>query len=167
MANPIVDTVINNLKTHDYSDKVREANAKMPQLFDGFLKSLNDNQRRAVDRIFPQGGKKKVYAQLVDMPTPPVVATLAQPVSFEVVPEAELPKAGATGIKLGADDLKMLLNNESGDITAALKSLKGQTVAVLGLLATFSPAITLNKADFNDLIAKVGTHFAPIGELFA
>ncbi|MCL1798022.1 MAG: hypothetical protein FWG24_06915 [Eggerthellaceae bacterium] len=164
MGTPTVDTVINNLKTNDYSDKIREANTKMPQLCDNFVKSLNDSQRKAVDKVFPVGGSKKIYAQLVGMPTPPVMLKLAQPASFDVVAESGL--SGATGIKLNADDVKMLLTNSS-DIPAALKSLKGQGVAVLSLLATFAPILTLGGADRNDLFAKAGKHFAPIGQLFS
>ncbi|MCL1890477.1 MAG: hypothetical protein FWG00_00355 [Coriobacteriia bacterium] len=166
MATPTIDTVIDNLKKNDYTTNIRAANAQLPQLCNNFLASLDEKQRKAVDKVFSPNGKKKLYVQLVDMPTPPVVVTLAQPAVFEVVPEVDVAKAGIAGLKLTADDLKTLLANKSGDIASALSGLKGQTMTVLGILAIFAPLLMLGQAELADIAKKAGEHFAPLGKLF-
>ena len=105
--------ILPRIKGTDMSPVIRMSALVLPRFFNEFLKSLNEKQKSAIDKVMPAGGEKKIYIHLVDTPTPPVVVELAQPPKISTMLEKELchvvahctAPAGTDGADLDGVDL--------------------------------------------------------------
>jgi hypothetical protein len=151
------------LKRKNLKGMILLSNKFLPKLISGFLPHLSDKQRRAFDKVMPIGGHKRIYLQILGTPTPPIVVSLAQPLCVAVMTEDEVKAEAIKGIKIQVDDIPMLMASVSGsgDIFGALKGLKGQTGAVLSLMPTFAPLISMGPSEMKDLQVRAKKHFKP------
>ncbi|MCL1799418.1 MAG: hypothetical protein FWG23_06755 [Eggerthellaceae bacterium] len=161
---PRMSFLVDFLKRKNLKGIISLSNAFTPRLIGGFLPKLSDRQRKAFDKAMPKGGKKQFYFHIQGTPTPPIVVSLAQPLFVGVMTEEQVKAEGIKGLKVPVDDIPALVASASGsgDIFAALKGLKGQTAAVLSLMSTFTPFISLGPAEIKDLQARAMKHFKPI-----
>ena len=166
MAPRISNDLIKFLKRKNLKGMILLSNRFAPRLIGGLLPKLSDKQRKAFDKVMPKDGQKKIFFQLVGTPTPPIVVKLAQPLLIEVLSEEEVSRQGIKGIRIQVDDLPILVESASGgDIFKALKGLKGQTGAVMSLMGTFSPLVTLGPAELKDMQKRAMAHFKPFMDL--
>ena len=49
------------LQKNDISPLVRMAGVMLPRMLDGFLKSLDEKQKNAFDKVMPVGGEKRIF----------------------------------------------------------------------------------------------------------
>jgi hypothetical protein len=150
------------LKTNDISPLIRMAGLMAPRLLDAFLPKLDEKQRKAFDKVLPVGGQKKLYAQLVGTPTPPIVIEMAQPIKMRVVSENEVSRQEIKWIKLTVEDLQVITERR---ILKIFWRLKSQIGTLLSLFGMFAPFILLGPAELKDLKNKAKTHFKPMLDL--
>jgi hypothetical protein len=157
------------LKRKNLRGIVLLSNKFVPKLIGGFLPKLSDKQRRAFDKVMPEGGKKRIYFQLLGTPTPPIVVHLAQPLYVDVMTEEQIAEEGMKGLVLQVDELPSLMASISGskDIVGALKGLKGQALAMLSLMRIFAPLVSLGPSEIKDLRIRAMKHFKPLLSLLS
>ena len=154
------------LKKTDLSPLIRISGLMVPRLINGFLPCLDKKQKSAFDKVMPLGGEKKIYFQLVDTPTPPVVIGMAQPLKMGTLPESEIMQQQIRGIRLTLDDLQLLAKGQTlGNMLRLFWRLKGQTFTILGMLWSFAPFLWLGPAEIKDMLNKMTTHFKPLLDL--
>ncbi len=154
------------LKTTDISPLIRMAGLMLPRVLDGFLASLDEKQKCAFDKIMPVGGEKKMYLQLTDTPTPPIVIGMAQPPKMNTLSEDEVRRQHIKGIRLAMDDLQLLAEGQTlGNMLRLVWRLKGQTFTILGILRMFGPLLRLGPAGLRDLRNKMASRFKPLLDL--
>ena len=154
------------LKTTDLSPLIKIAGLVLPRVLDGFLKSLDNRQRSAIDKIMPVGGEKKIYLQLMGTPTPPIVIGMAQPPKMSTMSENEVRQQHIKGIRLTVDDLQLLAEGQTlGNLLRLVWRLKGQTFTLLGMLGMFWPFLRLGPAELKDMGNKMTTRFKPLFDL--
>jgi hypothetical protein len=161
-------TMLPRLKTTDISPLIKMAGLILPRILEGFLKSLDKRQRSAIDKIMPAGGKKKIYLQLVDTPTPPIVIVMAHPMKICTTSEKEIKQQHIKGIRLTIDDIQLLA--EGRTITNMLKlfwRLKGQTFTILSILWMFAPLLRLGPSGLRDMGNKLTSRWKPLFDIFA
>ncbi|MCL2807594.1 MAG: hypothetical protein FWD27_05475 [Coriobacteriia bacterium] len=156
--------MIQFLKTQDLSGMIRLSNLFAPQVFANFFPKLSSKQQAALNKIMPVGGTKRLYMKLEGTLTPPIVMQLSQPMVMSVMSEEAVKAEGIKGLKIHIDDLPAMIDSVSGsgDIFGALKGLKGQTAAVLGLMTTFAPMVSLGPSEMKDMQARAMEHFKPV-----
>lgn len=152
------------LRSKNLAGLVRLSNVFVPRIIKGFLPKLSPKQQAAFDKVMPPGGQKQIAVQLVGSPTPPIVVTLAQPLIIEPMSEEELSNTKIKCMKIHLDDLPALVEIAAGtgDIFGALKSLKGQKMAMLSLMSAFTPLLSLGAAEIRDLKKRAQEHFKPV-----
>jgi hypothetical protein len=154
------------LKTTDLSPLVRMGGVMLPRALAGFLPSLDEKQKSAFDQVMPVGGEKKMYLQVLDSPTPPIVVGMAQPLKMSTVPEDEVRQQKIRGIRLTVDDLQLLVEGLTlGNVLRLFWRLKAQLFSILCLLWMFVPFLRLGPARLKDLGNKAATHFKPLLDL--
>lgn len=156
------------LKTTDISPLINMGGLIMPRILDGFLKSLDEKQRSAMDKVMPVGGEKKIYLHLVDTPTPPIVIGMAQPMKMSPMPLKDVKQQRIKGIRLTIDDIQLLA--EGQNLCNMLKlswRLKGQMFTMLGILWMFAPLLRLGPSGLKDMGSKLTTKWKPLLDLFA
>lgn len=153
-------------KTTDLSPLIRMAGAMMPRMLDGFLKSLDEKQKGAIDKIMPVGGEKKIYLQLMETPTPPIVIKMAQPLKMSTLPEDKVKEQKIKGIKITIDDIQLLAFGLTlGTMLRLVWRLKGQIFTILGLMGMFIPIFRLGPSSLQDMKNKLTTKFKPLFDM--
>ena len=154
------------LKTTDISPLIRLAGVSMPRALDGFIKSLDTKQKSAFDKVMPVGGEKKIYLQLTDTPTPPIVSGMAQPMKISTMSEKEVREQKISGIKLTTDDLQLVAEGRTlGNMLRLIWRLKSQLFTILRILLIFWPFLRLGPAELRDMGNKMKSHFKPLLDL--
>ena len=156
------------LKTTDLSSLIRVAGFILPRILDEFLNSLDEEQKKAIDKVMPVGGKKKIYLQLVGTPTPPIVIELAQPVQISTLSEDEVKRQRIKGIKLTIDDIELLTKGLT--IVNMLKlywRMKSQTFTILGITWMFLPLLQLGSSKSKDMGNKLTSKWKPLLDVLA
>lgn len=157
---------LKTLKTTDISPLIRMAGLMLPRVLDGFLASLDKKQKCAFDKVMPVGGEKKIYLQLMDTPTPPIVIGMAQPPKIRTLSENEVRQQQIRGVRLTIDDLQLLAEGRSlGNILRLVWRLKGQTFSMLSIFWMFGPLLRLGPAELHDLRNKMNARFKPLLDL--
>jgi hypothetical protein len=160
--------ILPRLKTTDISPLIKMAALILPPVFDGFLKSLDKRQRRAIDKIMPAGGEKKIYLQLVGTPTPPIVFGMAQPIRMSTMAEKDVKQQKIKGIRLTIEDIQLLAKGQSlGNLLKLLWRLKGQMCTILGILWMFAPLLRLGPSGLRDMRNKLILRWKPLLDVFA
>lgn len=160
--------ILPRLKTTDISPLIKIAGVILPRVLDGFIKSLNERQRRAIDKVMPAGGGKKIYFQLVGTPTPPIVIEMAQPVKIIIMSEKEVRQQKIKGIRLTIEDILLLSQGRSlGNMLKLSWRLKGQTFAMLSIMWMFAPLLRLGPSGLRDMRNKLASRWKPVTDLFA
>jgi len=156
------------LKATDISPLIRVAGLLLPRVLDPFFKSLDEKQKSAMDKVMPPGGGKKIYLQLVDTPTPPIVIGMAQPVTISTMSETEVRQQRIKGIRLTIDDIQLLAKGRTlGNMLKLFWRLKGQTFTLLGILWMFGPLLRLGPSGLKDMGNKLTSKWKPLLDLFA
>ena len=154
------------LKQTNLSQMIKMAGVMTPRVFKSFVKTLNEKQKAAFDKIMPVGEGKKIFVHLTDTPTPPIVVELAQPMKIATVAEDKVKQQQLKGIKLTVDDLQILANGlKLGSILKFAWRIKGQLFTLVGMMKTFWPLIRLGPGELKDLQNKAMTHFKPLLDL--
>ncbi len=154
------------LKTTDMSPLIRMAGLVLPRALDGFLASLDKKQKSAFDQVMPVGGEKKIYLQLMDTPTPPIVIGMAQPPKMSTMSENEVREQQVRGIRLTIDDIQLLAEGQTlGNMLRLVWRLKGQTFTILGILRMFWPLLRLGPSELKDMGNKMTSRFKPLLDL--
>ena len=160
--------VLPRLKSADISPLIRMSGLILPRVFDGFLASLDKRQRSAFDKVMPSGGKKKIYLQLVDTPTPPIVIGMAQPMKIGTMSEKEVRQQRIKGIRLTIEDIQLLAKGRNlGNMLKLFWRLKGQTFTILGILWIFAPLLRLGPSGLKDMGNKLTSGWKPLLDLFS
>lgn len=163
VKNDAMSPQLKALQTTDMTPFVRMAGVMLPRALTAFLPSLDDKQRNAFDKVMPVDGEKKMYLQLVDTPTPPIVIGMAQPPRMSTLSENEVSEQQIRGIRLTVDDLQLLAEGQTlGNMLRLLWRLKAQIFTILRLLWMFVPFLLLGPGRLKDLGKKAATHFKPL-----
>lgn len=160
---------LQQLKTTDISLLVKLAGGLiLPRVLDGFIESLDEKQRSAINKVIPAGGKKKLYFQLVDSPTPPIVIEMAQPLKISTMPVEEVRQQHIRGIRLNTDDIQLLAEGRTpGKMLKFLWRLKGQVFTILAISWMFMPLLRLGRSGLKDMGSKFTARYEPLLELVA
>ena len=154
------------LKTTDLCPLIRMGGAMLPRMLKGFLASLDEKQKNAFDSVMPVGGENKIYLQLMDTPTPPIVVEMAQPPKMSTMSEDKVKQQQIKGVRLTVDDVQLLAEGITlGNILRLAWRLKGQFFTILGILWMFRPFLRLGPAGLKDLGNKTLSHFKPLLDL--
>lgn len=154
------------LKTTDISPLIRMAGAMLPRVLGSYKDCLDAKQKSAFDRVMPVGSEKKIYLQLLDTPTPPIVIGIAQPLKMSTLPERDVRQQQIKGVRLTVDDVQLITQGFSLGILLRLAwRLKGQTFTILGMAPVFWPFIRLGPAELRDMGAKAKIRFKPLMDL--
>ena len=156
------------LKTTDLSPFIRIASGIVPRILDSFLKSLDEKQKGAVDKVMPPGQGKKIYVHLIDTPTPPIVVELAQPMKISTMPEKDVKKQKIKGIRLTIDDILLLVKGRTlGNMLKLLWRLKGQMFTIFGIGCMFMPLLRLGPSGLKDMGNRLTSKWKPLRDVFA
>jgi hypothetical protein len=156
------------LKTTDISPLIKIAGVMLPRILDGFFKSLDKKQKKAMDKVMPVNGERKIYLQLVGTPTPPIVIELAQPMKMSTMAEKDVKQQKIKGIRLTLDDIQLLAKGRTlGNMLKLFWRLKGQTFTILGILWMFAPLLLLRPSGLKDMQNKLTSKWKPLLDLFA
>lgn len=155
--------ILPRLWSTDMTPLIRVAGVMMPRVLDGFLASLDEKERRAIDRVMPPGGGKMMYVQLVGSPTPPIVVEMAQPLKVTTLPEGEVRAQEIRGIRLRCNDVVLLADGLNlRNILRLSWRLRGQWITTLRLLWTFMPLLRLGRSGMRDMQAKLNARLGPL-----
>ena len=159
---------LSKLKTTDLSPLIKMAGVIAPRVLDPFLKSLDEKEKSAVDKVMPPDKGKKIYIHLVDTPTPPIVVELAQPMKIGTIPEKDVKQQKIKGIRLTTDDILLLAKGRSlGNMLRLLWRFKGHTFTMLGILWMFMPLLRLGPSGLRNMGNKLTSKWKPLLDLFA
>ncbi len=160
--------ILPRLKKADLSPLVRMASNMVPRALDPFFKSLDEKEKRAIDRVMPPGKGKKVYVHLVDTPTPPIVVELAQPMKIDTMPEKDVKQQNMKGIRLTTGDILLLAKGRSlGNTLRLLWRFKGQIFTMLGIVWMFMPLLRLGRSGLKEMGNKLTSRWEPLLDFFA
>ena len=160
--------ILPRLKTTDISPLVRVASVMVPPIMNGFFRSLDEKQKKAMDKVMPAGKGKKIYLHLTGTPTPPIVVELAQPLKLATMPEREVRQQKMKGIKLTVEDIQLLAKGRNfGNMLILCWRLKGQMFTVLGIMWSFMPLLLLGPSGLKDMRNKLTSRWKPLFDLFA
>lgn len=161
--------MLSRLKAVDISSLVSLAGRVLPRLLDGWLQSLNERQRRALESVLPVDGRKKLYLHLMDSPTPPIVVRMTRPVELGTATMRELEQLrpqGAKGLRMTTDDLQLLVKDRSrGGVLRLLWRLKGQALSLLSIAWTLAPLLRLGPSGLRDLGHSLTARWKPLLDL--
>jgi hypothetical protein len=156
------------LKTTDLSPLIKIAGVMLPRVLDPFLKSLDEKQKKAMDKVMPPGGGKKIFLHLMGTPTPPIVVEMAQPLKMSTMSEKDVKQQKIKGIRLTIDDIQLLAKGRNlGNMLKLLWRLKGQMFTILGILWMFMPLLRLGPSGLKDMGNKLMSKWKPLLDLFA
>jgi len=160
--------MLSRLKSTDISFLIKISGVMLPRVIDSFLASLDKKQRSIIDKILPAGGVKKIYFQLVDSPTPPIVIKMAQPLLISTMAEKEVRQQRIRGIRLKVDDVRPLAEGRTtGKMLKLLWRLKGQMFTILGILWMFAPLLRLGRSGLKDMQNKLTSQWKPLLDILA
>jgi hypothetical protein len=160
--------ILLKLKTIDLSPLIRMASGIVPRVLDPFIKSLDEKEKSAIDKVMPPGEGKKIYIHLVDTATPPIVVELAQPVKISTMPEKDVRQQKIKGIRLTTDDLQLLAKGRSrGNMLKLFWRFKGQMFTVLGIIWMFMPLLRLGPSGLKNMGSKLTAKWKPLLDFFA
>ena len=160
--------ILPRLKKTDLSPLVRMASGMVPRVLDPFFKSLDEKEKRAIDKFMPPGKGKKIYVHLKDSPTPPIVVELAQPMKISTIPEKDVKQQRMKGIRLTTDDILLLAKGRSpGNTLRLLWRFKGQMFTMLGIVWMFMPLLRLGRSGLRDMRNKLTSRWKPLLDFFA
>ena len=160
--------ILPRLKTTDISPLIKMAGFMLPCILDPFLKSLDEKQKNAMDKVMPPGGGKKIFLHLMGTPTPPIVIEMAQPVKMSTMSEKDVKQQKIKGIRLTIDDLQLLAKGRSlGNMLKLLWRLKGQMCTILRISWMFVPLLRLRPSGLKDMGNKLTSKWKPLLDLFA
>ncbi|HYB06710.1 MAG TPA: hypothetical protein VEB87_00995 [Nitrososphaerales archaeon] len=161
-ASPIAG-ILPRLWATDMTLLIGMAGIIMPRLFDSLAASLDEKQRRAIDKVLPAKGGKRMYVQLLGSPTPPIVVELAQPLRMSTKSEKEVREQGIRGIRLTCDDALLAAGGlTAGAMLKLLWRLKGQLFTMLRISWTFLPLLRLGRSEMKDMQDKLNAKTAPL-----
>ena len=154
------------LQKTDLSTMIRMAGAMAPRLIKGFLPKLDEKQRKAFDEVMPVEGQKKIFINLTDSPTPPIVVGMAHPLKIFTSTEKKIEEKKIKGLRLSTHDLQVLTGGLTlGNMLKFLWRLKGQIFTLFSIGTMFMPFLRLGTASLKDLQNKAKTHFKPLFNL--
>lgn len=154
------------LKAVDISSLVRLAGRVLPRVLEGWLRSLDERQRRALESVLPVDGRKKLYLHVVDSPTPPILIRMARPVELCTVTVRELERLrpqGAKGLRMTTDDLQLLAGDRSpGGLLRLLWRLRGQASSLLSIAWTLAPLLRLGPSGLKGMGRSLTARWKPL-----
>ncbi|MDM7999519.1 MAG: hypothetical protein QUS33_05855 [Dehalococcoidia bacterium] len=160
--------ILPRLKSTDISPLIRVASVMVPRIMDPFFKSLDDRQKRAMDKVMPPGKGKKIYVHLRGTPTPPIVVELAQPIKLSTMAEKEVKKQKIRGIGLTVDDIQILVGGRNlGTVLKFLWRIKGQMFTIVAILWLFRPLLLLGPSSLKDMRCKLANRWQPLLDLLS
>lgn len=163
-----VAAMLPRLKSTDLSPLIKMGGGMLPRVLDPFLKSLDKKQKKAMDKVMPPGGGKKIYLHLMGTPTPPIVIEMAQPMKMSTMSEKDVKQQKIKGIRLAIDDIQLLAKGRTrGTMLKLLWRLKGQTFTILGIMWMFMPLLRLGPSGLKDMVNKLTSKWKPLLDLFA
>lgn len=151
------------LQSMNLSLLVPVASLMMPRLMKNYIESLNPRQKKALDKVMPEGGDKKFYFQITDSPTPPILVELSQPPKLSTISLQEANERHIPGISLTTSDLQLLaegLNAET--MVMLLRHLDAQGTTLLDVLRLFMPLLQLGPKQLKDMGAKLKVQLNPL-----
>lgn len=156
------------LKTTDISPLIRVASAMAPRILEPFFKSLDEKQKKAMDKVMPAGKGKKIYLHLMGTPTPPIVVELAQPLKLSNMAEKEVKQQKIKGIRLTIEDIQLMARGRSlGNMLRLSWRLKGQMFTILGILWMLRPLLLLGPSSLKDMRNKLTSRWKPLLDVFS
>jgi hypothetical protein len=156
------------LKKTDLSPLVSMASGLVPRVLDPFFKSLDEKEKRAIDKVMPPGKGNRIYIHLVDTATPPIVLELAQPMKMTTMPEKDVRQKEIKGIRLTTADIQLLAKGPSPGTTLRLFwRFKGQTFTLLSIVWMFMPLLRLGPSGLREMGNKLTSRWKPLLDLFA
>jgi hypothetical protein len=156
------------LKTTDLSPLIKMGGVMLPRVLDPFLKSLDEKQKKAMDKVMPPGGGKKIFLHLMGTPTPPIVIEMAQPMKMSTMSEKDVKQQKIKGIRLTIEDIQLLSKGRNlCNMLKLLWRLKGQMFTILGILWMFMPLLRLGPSGLKDMGNKLMSKWKPLLDLFA
>ena len=160
---PPIAGILPRLWATDMTLLIKMAGIITPRLFDSFLSSLDERERKAIGKIMPAKGGKRMYVQLLGSPTPPIVVELAQPLRMMTMPEKEVREQGIRGIRLTCDDALLAAGGmTAGAMLRLLWRLKGQLLTMLRISWMFLPLLRLGRSGLKDIQDKMNAKTAPL-----
>lgn len=161
-APPIAD-ILPRLWATDMTLLIRMSGIIIPRLFDSLHASLDEKQRKAIDKVLPAKGGKRMYVRLLGSPTPPIVVELAQPLRMSTMPEKEVREQGIMGIRLTCDDAQLAARGLTvGGMLRLFWHLKGQLFTMLRISRAFLPLLRLGRSEMKDMQDKLNSKTAPL-----
>ncbi|MFC1924804.1 2-hydroxyacyl-CoA dehydratase subunit D [Chloroflexota bacterium] len=159
---------LQRLRDTDLSSYIPMARSVLPVILDDILKSLDERQRSVVDKVLPVGGKKKIYLQLVDTPTPPIVIEMAQPLKISTMSEKEVKRQRIRGVRLTIDDIQLLAKGRSlGNMLKLSWRLKRQMFTILRIFWMVRPLLRLRATISKDMGNQLTAKYKPLLDLSA
>lgn len=160
--------ILPRLKTTDISPLVRVASVMVPPIMNGFFRSLDEKQKKAMDKAMPAGGGKKLYLHLTGTPTPPIVVEIAQPLKLATMPEKEVRQQKIKGIRMAVEDIQLLTGGRNlGNILRLCWRLKWQIFTILGIIWMFRPLLLLGPSGLKDMGRKLTSRWKPLLDLLS
>ena len=159
--------MLKKLQTIDLSPLIKLASGILPCILDPFLKSLDDKQKSAMNKVMPPGQGKKIYVHMIDTPTPPIVVELAQPMKISVVPEKDVKEQKIRGIRLTTNDIPLLAKGPNFvNMVKLIWRFKGQMSTILGIMWMFMPLLLLGRSGLKDMGNKLTSRWKPLLDIF-
>jgi len=159
---------IGALQKTDISPIIRMAGLVLPKAFKALLPELSEAQRNALCSVFPEGGNRSIYFQIVKTPTPPIVLRLSQPLVLTTATEEVIRGQGIQGIRLTIGDLQLAAKGLSaGNMMRLAWAMKGQVSSLLSIMKLFRPVLKLKRSERKDMIMRAKKHFKPVLDLLA
>jgi len=138
----------------------------LPNVFDNLVADFSEEQKKAIDKVLPPGGKKKLYIWLVGSATQPIVVGMAQPISITTMPERDIENQKIKGLKLELDDIMPLTKGQTlGNMLKVVWRLKGQMRTLISIGWSFMPILRLGRANFEDMKSKMTSKMEPLRKL--
>ena len=160
---PRMAAILPRLWATDMTILIKMAGIIMPRVLGSFLASLDEKERKAIDKVMPVKGGKKMYVQLLGSPTPPIVVELAQPLRMMTMSEKEVREQKIRGIRLTCDDALLAAGGMSaGAMLRLIWHLKGQLLTMLRISWTFLPLLRLGRSGLKDIQDKLNAKTAPL-----
>ena len=150
----------------DLSLVIKLAGGVLPNFFDNLVADFSEKQKKAIDKVLPPGGKKKLYIRLVGSPTQPIVVGMAQPISITTMSERDIENQKIKGLKLELNDIMPLTKGQTlGNMLKVIWRLRGQMITLISIGWSFMPIMRLGRASLEDMRSKMTSKMEPLRNL--
>ncbi|MFC1924350.1 hypothetical protein ACFLT3_00860 [Chloroflexota bacterium] len=158
--------MIKRLWSTDLSLVIKLAGGILPNVFDNLVADFSEKQKKAIDKVLPPGGKKKLYIKLVGSPTQPIVVGMAQPISITTMSERDIENQKIKGLKLELDDIMPLTKGQTlGNMLKVVWRFRGQMSTLISIGWSFMPILRLGRANLEDMKSKMTSKMEPLRKL--